>query len=1058
MPGMEVEARGLHWQVVGVSEHGGSRLCQLRGLGGALLGHVVEIVLGVEPVRPLRREINPVRAGRLREWLPYHQAFLLEQALGPNALLAAQPGRLKIEPYQLVPVVRALALSRVRLLLADGVGLGKTIQAGLIIAELVARRLAHRILVVSPAGPLLEQWRGEMRDRFGLRLSTVDRAKLDEVRRSAELGANPFDHVPLALASVDFLKQDRVLAELERTSYDIIIIDEAHHSVDAGTGASRDDSQRRRLAQVLARRCDALLLLTATPHDGNDRSFASLCELLDPSLVDGRGALREGRYRKHLVRRLKRHVLDRRTGQPLFPEREVQPCRVVVDPAQNPAFADLTRKLLAFVAPEFKRAVRNRQFGDVLSFFALLKRSVSTVAACRTTLEAVRKRLKEALAGAEEDQQARRERIRTQRELRRRLERFGATSVEEEAELEEIELEDVVQRLAELEREMRREGRVADQTESKIVKLDELIALADAALTSDPKLRDLLRHVGAIRAAEPAANILIYTEYTTSQAVAETTLKAAGFNVLTLSGADTDKHRVEKTDRFRCEEDLIMVCTDAAAEGLNLHQRCHHLIHLELPFNPNRLEQRNGRIDRYGQKQTPHVRYLHLAGTFEENILLRLIAKYERQRKMLGTMPNTLGVTASEEATSARLLQGIIESEATLFSNAPQTVAFDEGDLTAGADDGTKELLAEIDRSFHRFEQAAQSNTWLADAGVYADEETVQSADRAKKTGEEQARVDLAGFVVDAIRLDGGQVTGAVTDDYFRVQFPAEWGLDLNDTPGANPATRTIWLTTNKDVVLAQDGENKQLVGYLGRAHPLVRFAIDRVRLRSLGATDHQSDFRAAAVKAAVAAPTLLRTFLARVRSDDGREIERVVAVQQPKGGVPQFMPSPVAWLKFATEGTAVDPTGLWDQQFQQWAPQRQQEAAALATQAFIDGVQEALDEVRQSIARERDDLKLWLEERAAEFTPSAEVLQRDIFAGGTGRTERRPLPTDAKGKLEYFATDTGLTPTQRNDAAAVLKVYNERSARLAKRANLHPPEVTEIGLLMIIPGGSHGA
>jgi hypothetical protein len=234
IPGTEVEARGLRWQVVRIEEQAGSRVCRLRGLGGIAAGEEIEILLGLELVCAIRQDVDPARAGRLREWLLYHQAFLLEQALGPKALLAAQPGRLEIQSYQLVPVVRALAMSRVRLLLADGVGLGKTIQAGLVVTELMARRLAQRILIVSPAGPLLEQWRTEMRDRFGLKVRVIDRAALDDVRRQIELGANPFDHISLGLASVDFLKQERVLADLERTSYDVIIVDESHHCVAGG--------------------------------------------------------------------------------------------------------------------------------------------------------------------------------------------------------------------------------------------------------------------------------------------------------------------------------------------------------------------------------------------------------------------------------------------------------------------------------------------------------------------------------------------------------------------------------------------------------------------------------------------------------------------------------------------------------------------------------------------------------------------------------------------------------------------------------------------------------
>lgn len=276
-------------------------------------------------------------------WLVYHQAFLLEQSLGTTAFLAGQPGRLTIQAHQLVPALRAIRSSRVRLLLADGVGLGKTIQAGLILTELMARRLAHRVLVVSPAGPLLDQWNTELRERFALRMDVVDRTRLEDVRRSTEMGANPFDSIALGLASIDFLNQKRILELLERTSYDVIVIDEAHHYFDLGATEEKEDSLRRRLASVLARRCDALLLLTATPHDGNDRSFASLCELLDPSLVNARGDLIGERFRHHVIRRLKGHIRDTRTGGPLFKQREVIPCAVVPDPAFHQPFITMRR-------------------------------------------------------------------------------------------------------------------------------------------------------------------------------------------------------------------------------------------------------------------------------------------------------------------------------------------------------------------------------------------------------------------------------------------------------------------------------------------------------------------------------------------------------------------------------------------------------------------------------------------------------------------------------------------------------------------------------------------
>jgi len=228
-----------------------------------------------------------------------------------------------------------------------------------------------------------------LQERFGLRLDAIDRERTDEIRKETELGSNPFDHIPLGLVSIDFLKQERVLDLIERSDYDVIVIDEAHHCMDLGAAQDRENSQRRRLSEVLARPCDSLLLLTATPHAGNDRSFASLCELLAPSLVDGRGVLRGQIYRAHVVRRLKFHIKNPVTGKPLFKKREVHHFPVKAEPKAHRAFIDLNRGILELVAPELRRAFKNRRYSDVLSYISLLKRSVSTVEARISTLNVV---------------------------------------------------------------------------------------------------------------------------------------------------------------------------------------------------------------------------------------------------------------------------------------------------------------------------------------------------------------------------------------------------------------------------------------------------------------------------------------------------------------------------------------------------------------------------------------------------------------------------------------------------------------------------------------------
>ena len=1063
LPGTIVSARGLRWEVVSSQNLGKETLLRLRGTENAVLGQEIDILCPFEAVEPLRHDFQPERAEILDNWLVYHQAFLLEQALGPDALLAVQPGRLRIEPYQLVPVLRAIRMSRARLMLADGVGLGKTIQAGLVITELIARRLAHRVLIVSPAGPLLEQWQVEMSERFGLRLEQVDRAKLDEIRRGTELGSNPFDHLPLALVSVDFLKQERILDQLERTSYDIVVIDEAHHCTDIGNGQEREDSLRRRLAEVLARRCDSLLLLTATPHDGNDRSFASLCELLDPSLVDGRGSLRGEQYRNYVVRRLKKHILDPQTRQPLFKERIVTPIPVTADANKHQAFINLQRGLLDLVAPELKRAFRNRNYSDVLAYIALLKRSVSSVNACRQTLSVVADRFQQFLTDTAEKQELRRQRVKTLRDYERRLERFGSIGFEEETDRSVLEAEDLAQQLAAMQREIRKGSRDQAKVSDVVAHLDDLVQMAEEATRNDPKLDCLITTVQNIRQKEPEANILVYTEYIDTQKAAVDALKKAGFHqVLTMSGEDNENQRSKVTEMFRTTDRLILVSTDSAAEGLNLHQKCHHLIHLELPFNPNRLEQRNGRIDRYGQKDDPQIRYLYLRGTFEERILLRLIAKYERQRSRLTFVPNTLGIT-STDAAQARLLKGLIEEETQLFKTEEPSFSLVDGKENEGADEATRDLLEEIDRSLHGYEKAARSHSWLGDNGLNAEENLIREADEARVRGTKAEHVDLASFVCNAVRLDGGEVKGKISDPFFTLRVQPAWIHGLDNLPGYDPQDRLIRLTTRIDIT-KDDHDNS--VGFLGRAHPLVRRAIDRVRVLSFGADAKQKkDQRVSAVKARVAAPELLFTFLGRVNSQAGRELEKVLAVKVAASGEAVFFGSPDDWSPFTDPSAAIRTTDMWKTHFSHWGDTAQEKALRTVQTGFIPSAKDFVDERRKLLAKEKANQAEWLRKRADEVTgalvaPSA--VQQDMFLPevlpeSPEKSEWQSI-IDPEQRLAAFHSDRKQSASARAEAEGVLRLYEQRTEYLNRMLALRDPEIIPLGVLMLIPEVNHVA
>lgn len=1052
IPGIEVSARGLRWEVVDAMPLTGEQtLFRLRGLDGAVKGEELDLLSPLETITPLATEINPEKAAPLQYWRLYHQAFLLEQALGSSALLAVQPGRLKAEPYQVVPLMRALRMPRPRLLLCDDVGLGKTIQAALIITEMMARRRAHRVLIVSPAGPLLRQWHRELLERFGLRVEVIDRAKLDDLRRKSELGANPFDQVPLGLVSVDFLKQERILEHIERTSYDIIVIDEAHHCADLGAATEDyDDSLRRDLAKVLARKCDLLLLLTATPHNGNDRSFASLLELLDASLVDGRGAVRGERYRANVVRRLKGHIKDPVTGEEKFKKRVVVPVPVTADKIKHAAFIEFQKALLDLIAPELQSAFHGRRYSDVLAFIALLKRSASTAFACAETLKVVRDRFRVFHREEGENQQRRRERIKTLTEYAKKIERFGTITYEEEQAQEYLVAEDVAEQLYLGQKEIRAVGRKLKRAGTMAEGLDEIVTLAEKATGCDPKLEAVVAEAEKIRKAEPRASILIYTEYTDSQdaLVKALELKKLG-TVLKLSGDDPEGDRIRLTGRFQSEDNLILVSTDASAEGLNLHQRCHHLIHLELPFNPNRLEQRNGRIDRYGQNFNPVIRYTYLRGTFEDRILLRLIAKYERQRSRLGFVPNTLGITYSRDASQERLLKGLMNEEAQLFEDKPGTFDFHNPDDDSLNTPAVQELLSEIDRSFKGFAKTAKSQPWLGESGVNAETALLGEAEQAGRSGEELSRVNLTEFVSNAVLLESGTVNQNEAITVYGLP-PAWVTREFEELPGFDAETRTIRITT--DIEVTKDAAENP-VGYLGRSHPLVKKALERVRTLALGGTARSRfDQRVTVVASDDGKRHLLFTYLGTVTAQRGRVFEQVVAVKISEDGTVAGLTTPSQWLSLAAQERALPTPEVWKKHFQKWGAEAIGQGAKEAEQLFQPLAAAFQAEHKAEYDKEKARLTEWFAARVQEMTADVPAaVQADLF--GTKPTERVPgwtKLTDPEARIAAFADDKRNPRALVSEAETLLRLYRDRMKDLVSSSTIRKVTVTPLGMMML--------
>jgi superfamily II DNA or RNA helicase len=509
-----------------------------------------------------------------------------------------------IEDYQLDPVVRGIQMPRVNLLIADDVGLGKTIEAGLVAQELILRQRVRRILIVCPSS-LQIQWRDQMRDKFGLDFRIVDSTLMKELRRRRGIHVNPWTHFPRLITSIDFLKRDRPIRLFREVlpgegesiyprRFDLLVVDEAHNIAPSGSGRYAIDSQRTAAIRLLAPHFEHKLFLTATPHNGYRESFSALLELLDGQRF-ARGVEPD---RKQLqvvmVRRLKRELPPRWDGSLRFPERQLEAIPVDYSEAERRVhralqeYTDLRRQAAVDDATEL--------YATEFVLKLLKKRLFSSPAAFATTLEQHQKSL----------QSARRKTGVAKPSigiLRRQLEQieeeFSDDGVYEES------TKDAIVHSSQLFRAV---------TPAEAALLQEMQTWATAAVGQpDAKAKELLNWIKQTLQWDGewvAERVIIFTEYRTTQKWLYDLLAAAGLaggdRLMTLYGGMDSQDREKVKAAFQANPDQspvrILLATDAASEGLDFQNYCARLIHYEIPWNPNRMEQRNGRIDRHGQK------------------------------------------------------------------------------------------------------------------------------------------------------------------------------------------------------------------------------------------------------------------------------------------------------------------------------------------------------------------------------------------------------------------------------------------------------------------------
>lgn len=528
-----------------------------------------------------------------------------------KALQAPFRSGIEIEEYQLDPVARALSMPRVNLLIADDVGLGKTIETGLVAQELTLRHRVRSILVVCPSSIQI-QWRDEMRDKFGMEFRIVDAELLKDLRRKRGIHANPWKHFPRLITSIDFLKRERPMRLFRETlpaageptyprKYDLLIVDEAHNVAPSGRSHYAVDSQRTQAIRTLAPHFEHKLFLSATPHNGYRESFTALLELLDNQRFARNIEPNRQQLQAVMVRRLKSELEKRWDGSSRFAPREVRPLEVAYTQGERDAHQVLKRYTALCLksagdapggrmAAEFVlKLLKKRLFSSPAAFVTTLeKHAASRRAAAAVKISAAGLARQIELLDEDFDDDTAQETA-TEETVETASRGFGALGSDQ----------------AELLRDLRAwAGRAAETPDSKA---KALVAWLEQTLKTGGKWNQ--------------ERVIIFTEYRATQKWLHDLLAAHGFagggRLLQIYGGMPLDEREKVKAAFQAHPDdapvRIFLATDAASEGLNLQNYCHRLIHFEVPWNPNRMEQRNGRVDRHGQKAA-QVDIFHFVG------------------------------------------------------------------------------------------------------------------------------------------------------------------------------------------------------------------------------------------------------------------------------------------------------------------------------------------------------------------------------------------------------------------------------------------------------------
>lgn len=609
--GALVKARGREWVVLPGSEED---LLMVRPLGGTE-DEVTGLLRSLETIEPARFDLpDPKRHG------DYRSSRLLRDAARLGFRSSAGPfrsfARLAVEPrpYQLVPLMLALKLDPVRMLIADDVGIGKTIEACLIARELLDRGEIERLAVLcSPQ--LAPQWQAELRDKFHIEAELVLPATATRLERACRMNESLFDRCPFVVVSTDFIKSDRRRDEFQRTCPEFVIVDEAHTCAYGWESRGGRHQRYELLKSIAADQQRHLVLVTATPHSGNETAFRSLLTLLNPDFANLPEDL-TGEKNEHHRRRLSAHFVQRKRGDirryldadTPFPEREEREQGYRL----SKEYKQLFERVLSYAREVVSDGLQgHRQRVRWWSALSLLRSLASSPAAAVATL-----RTRAASADTETVEEA---------------DAIGRRAVLDLTDDESVEGADLTHGSD--------VGDETDEEKKNRRRLLEMARKAEALMgAEDEKLQHMLKIVEELIADEYHPILFCRFIPTAEYVAEELRKKLRGVEVVAVTGNLPSDEREERVRQLAQSEKRVLVCTDCLSEGINLQDHFDAVIHYDLSWNPTRHEQREGRVDRYSQ-QKPKVRVLTYYGIdnkIDGIVLDVLIRKHKKIRSSLG--------------------------------------------------------------------------------------------------------------------------------------------------------------------------------------------------------------------------------------------------------------------------------------------------------------------------------------------------------------------------------------------------------------------------------------